>query len=423
MIFEEADVEPRESTTGAPAGQQKSPLAEESGRPLILLEQERRQLMVRDINSKLGDLESNVSRLTAAFGQSQQTINNTLLDIQRRSTRMTADILGLVSRADRDSEQQSAATTALDRRLKAGLTELREQLNQAASALRNQHGRLDQMESGQKTLLKLHDGLAVMSRQQGDAIQGLTQENRQQGRQLQSLGAESRLHAEALQVLGSDSLQHGEAIKALDAGARVQGDALRALTSEAREQLQVNRTHINGLQALYREQKQGLQALVADFDLLADRTNLLTEQLQGLGTEVAQERLWVRKGFKIAGGALAGLVVVMFAVMAYMQWHPVTVPDAVRAELTGLSSQVSKQTAAQQAMAADLQAMQTHIAALGASSDTQSAQIALIQKQVQRSLGVLHRVRKSEAGIQHEVGGLEARMDKVEQVQAAHPAG
>ena len=420
IIFDEADFEPRESATAAPvigsehqSGPAANAPADDGGRSLIVLDQERRLLAVRDINSKLGSLEGNVSRLSAAFGQSQQTINNTLLDIQRRSARMTADILGLVSSVDKNSEQQGQ----LDSRLKAGMNELREQLAQASSSLKAQYGRIDQLESGQKSLLKLHDGLAVMSRQQGDALQSLNQQTHQHGRQIQALGGEARKQAESLQALGNDSLEHAESIKALGIGQRQQSEGLRALTSEARTQLQANRTHIDGLQALHREQKQLLEALTADFEMLTERTSMLADQLLGLSTDVAQERHWVRKGFQYAGGALAAVAVIILAVMAYCQFHPVTVPDSVRTELAGLNTLMSKQTAAQQSMAADMQALQGRVASLGAGSEAQATEIAQMQKEVQHSVSVLHRIRRSEAAINREMSGLEGRMDKVEQAQ------
>jgi len=73
IIFDEADFEPRESATAAPvigsehqSGPAANAPADDGGRSLIVLDQERRLLAVRDINSKLGSLEGNVSRLSAA---------------------------------------------------------------------------------------------------------------------------------------------------------------------------------------------------------------------------------------------------------------------------------------------------------------------------------------------------------------------
>lgn len=419
IMFDEAGFEPLDKAEPLGAADHTGT---EAGGTLIVLEQERQQMAVRDLNGKLGQLESNVSRLSSAFGQSQQTINNTLLDIQRRSARMNADILALTGNVDSNSQQQAQAAAALEARLKAGMKELHEQLGRAGQLLQGQQGRLEQLESGQQSLLKLHDGVAALGRQHGDAIQALSQQTHQQGRQLHALGNEARKQAEALQALGNDSVAHGESIKALNAGQRQQGDALRALTSEAREQLQLNRSNIDGLRALHREQKQALQALAADYTQLNTRTDSLADSLHSLTAEVAQDRQWVRKGFQNAAGALAAVAVVILAVMAYCQWHPVAVPDTVRSQLATLNTLVSRQTAAQQSMATEMLALQGRINAIGASSDAQSTEMAQMQKEMQHSVSVLHRIRKSEAAIHREMSGLESRLGQVEQA-SPKPAG
>jgi chromosome segregation ATPase len=338
--------------------------------------QERRLQMVRDINGKLGELEGSVAQLTAAFGESQHNLGNTLVDLQRRSAHMTADILKLVAQVDKNRNEQGETTAALEAQLQASMGELRRELQGAGAALSSQQGRIDQLENSQKSLLKLHDGLAALGHQQGDAIAGL------------------------------------------DASARQQAQALHALSMEAREQFQVNRTHIDGLQALHREQKQSLQALAADFDLLNDRSQSLAEHLHRLDSVVTVEKAWVRRTFQYVGGGMVAALALVFGVMAYLAYHPVAVPAAVTAQLASINSQVGKQAAAQQAMATDMQNLQGRLATLDASSGAQATQIAQMQKEVQHSLRVLHHIQKSEAAIRREVGGLKGRVDKVEVAHA-----
>lgn len=374
-----------------PSGFPEAAAAEDSGivaqpsadvpASVVLLEQERRQAAVRGIQGKLGDLEGGLTQLRADLGKSQRFLGDNLDELQRRTARITADLLSMARQAESDRTLQGQEAKALETRLSAGLADLREQLLSAANRLQSQQGSLQALAGEQQAL-------AAISSQQGEAIHYLDEQGREQGRQLQSLEQESRR----------------------------QGDVLRSLDKESRQQFRINRSHIDALQNLQREQREQLQELTVAFNALVDQhtgLNLRVDDLQGT---VAAEQVWVRQGFRYFAGALATVALLAILVTCWFAWHPVAAPASVKAQLGTLSAQVAQQSAAQQTMAAQLQSMQGKLASLDNHMIDQSGDIAKLQQEVQHSVTVLKRVRRSEAAIRQQVGRLERRVDGVEQV-------
>jgi chromosome segregation ATPase len=333
----------------------EAPVSDELAAPApetAQLKQERRQLAVRDINAKIDDLEKTMSGLTAAFGQSQEAVSGSLRELQRRSTQVATDIVGVATRMERASRHQEEANQALETRLKGSMAQLREQLGKTGTALEIQQSRIDQLESGQQALQTLHDALAADGRRQ-------TAE-------------------------------------------------LKALTVETREQLQINRTHIEGLNALHREQKHALQGLAGDVDLLSERTNYLADQITSLQIDVAQDRRHTFKRFRTVAWSMGALAVVVFAVMAVLHYHPTTIPVAVKQQIATLTATVDQQAAAQHTLDADVQGIEGQLGALGARVEKQGTQIAAMQTAIDHSTALLQRLQKSEAAVSRRVAGLEA---------------
>lgn len=343
-------------------------------KPTANSEQERRVIAVRDINAKLAGLENNMSQLTDAFGQSQEKLKLSLSDLQLRADKMTADVVRVASRLEQSSQHQADLTKALDQRFTGSVTELSEQIRQANAQAQSQQACLERLESGQDVLQRWHDQLA------------------------------------------SRTTLHGEAIDALSNEARQQELALKALADDTRQQLQINRTHIEGLNALHREQKQALQALCEDFDVLTAKTNLLADQLTNLSVDVAADRRHNRKGFRIVAGALAGVAVLTFGVMAYLHYHPSTIPAAVKAQLAALSTAASQDVARDQALQAGVAGLDDKVTALAGKVDQQGSTIAALQAQSEQSATALQRVQKQQAALQRKVERLQKK------VQQAVPA-
>lgn len=369
----------------------EAPLAaEETSRSLALQEQERRLQAVRDINVKIGELEENIAKLTANFGHSQESLNTSIADLQRRSTQMAADVVGVVGRIDRSAQHHAEATRALDSRVKAAMGELNGRLEQADGSIRNQENWLTQLEASQDALQKLHAELTSTVQQQDQALNTLATE------------AATRFEA------------HDADLQTLHALSTEQQQALGAFAEETRDQIQINRTHIQGLNALHREQRQSLDALRTDFDLLIERTNGLADQLANLAADAAAHRGQTRKNFITVAGAMVATALTTFAVIAYLQYHPTTVPEATKAQLAAMSSTIQQQGQTQQALSAHVQGLQTHVDALDSKVAEQGQQIETMGKAIDRSSALLHRLQKSETTTKQKVGTLEHKVAKLE---------
>lgn len=333
-------------------------------------EHERRVIAVRDINAKLAGLDNHMAQLTDAFGQSQETLKLSLSDLQLRADKMTADVVRVAARLEQSNQHQSDVSKALDRRLTGSLAELGEQFKQADATIQAQQHYLARLESGQDVLQRWHDELA------------------------------------------SKTNLHGEAIDALSNEARQQELALKALADDTRQQLQINRTHIEGLNALHREQKQALQALCEDFDVLTSKTNLLADQLTNLTVDVAADRRVNLKRFRLVAGALAGVTAVTFGVMSYLHYHPSTIPDAVKAQLAALSTAAGQDVARDQALHASVTGLAGKVTALAGKVDQQDSTIAALQAQSDQSAGALQRVQKQQAALQRKVERLQKKVQQ-----------
>lgn len=403
-----------EAVAVAPADEAEATPAEAVGpAKTASQEQERRLLAVRDINAKIGDLEGQIGRLTAEFGQSQQKLSSSLLDLQRRNAKMTAEIVEVVSHIDRNAKDHSEATRALDSRLSHSLSQLREQMGTAGDAIQAQQARLNQLESSQTNLQALHKGLAMVVRQNEAELKAELKsqaEVAQVARQdIDTLGATAQDARNDINALSAAAQETRADLKKVAGAARQTDLELKALTVEAREQLQINRTHIEGLNALHREQKQSLLGLAEDFELLNERTNQLADQLHGLTVDAAEHRRLTSKNFRIVAGSIAALAVVSFALMTWLHFNPSQAPDWVKNQLAALGAGAAQQAAAQGKLGAELEGTQT---AMAVQFEGQQAQIEAMQAATERNAALIQRLQKADANMRQQIKTLQTQVQE-----------
>lgn len=280
----------------APAGAGLLPAsaAPEAARALSV--QERRLQVARDINAKIDSLEADIARLSGAFGESRAQLAASLEALQLRTHAGMADLLRASTRLEAQVAHQDGELRVLDERLSRGVSELGHELGTVTAVLRQQEDRLGELQERHDQLTRLHEHLDRLTAGQ----------------------------ARQLDVLSTDTHRH----------------------------LRLLRTHIDGLGALYREQRQALGMLRDDHDLLAREAAATAAMLAGLATKVTQHEGRTHGRFRLVAAGLATLAVVSLGLIAWFQLHPTAVPETVRTGLAGLSAGLDRQSGQNRALAA-----------------------------------------------------------------------
>lgn len=278
--------------------------------------QERRLQVARDINTKIDALETDIAQLSGAFGQSQETVKAAVAALQLRTQEIMADVLRTGARADENARRQTERLHALDGRLTQGMADLGQQLDRAGTVMHAQHERLQQLQERLETLTRLHAHLDKLS-----------------ARQAQQLDA---------------------------------------LATDTHDQLRLLGTHVEGLSALYREQRSALLALSADHDLLAREAALTAGKLADLNATVTANIGHTRRRFRTIALATGLLAAVSLGLIGYFQLYPSAVPETVKSQLATLHTGLGQQQDSSDALRG---AMTTMRNTLGATLADQSHQL------------------------------------------------
>lgn len=311
---------------------------------------EQRVLAVRDINARIDGLENRIVDLTDAFSQSQEAVKVSVSDLQQRSMQVMADVMRVSVQLEQAARHQTEMTTLVDARLSASVADLGERLDEAAAALTGQQAHLEQIQSSHEALSGLHTWLA-----------GVTQE---------------------------------------------QGDVITALADDTRQQFQLSRTHLDGLSALYREQKLAIATLQTDYRLLETKSLSLTEQLNGLNKVVVTTISRTRKGFRMVAGTVAALAALTLGLIAWFQLYPSAVPETVKAQLAMLTAGLHQQAQSSTELSGDVTQLHTQVATLNGLVKSQHEEIAVMRAESRQMSRTVQDIR----GV---LGNIQQNMDSI----------
>jgi chromosome segregation ATPase len=306
--------------------------------------QQRRLVAARDINAKIGGLEQQIAQLSSRFAQSQASVKSSVSLLQQRTLGMMADLLRVSTRLERNGRRQQEQAQQLEQQLNGSVAELGRRIEQTSERLQLQKTWLGELQDRHETLHRLH------------------------------------LHLEKLTGR--------------------QGQALGILTAETRQQLQITRTHIEGLNALHREQERALLALASDHDLLAIRAARLEAQLSGLSEVVSTNAGQTRQRFRAVAAVLGLVAVVSLGLIAYFQLNRTAMPVSVKLQLAGLSQHLSQQAESGAALGSALEQQTGELRELYTRLQQQQVEIGSLRTQSRQALRAVKTLELELASLQ-----------------------
>ncbi len=360
--------------------------------------QEQRVLAVRDINHQMAALQGRIDSLTDHFGQAQNSVGAQLGGLQERAQSLLAEVMRLSLQLEQTRQEHAATQAALEQGLKS-------RLDSQAGALAAQGQELDQLQARQEQLQQLQGQL---DSRLNSALKALNQELDavggslgQQQVQLEAL-EQSHYALEALhQRLAETSLE--------------QEQALATQAEDQRRQFQVQRTHIDGLSALYREQQQAFTALRQDHGLLSGKTRDLETELASLGQLVSLNEQGNRKGLRLLAGSLAALALLSLGLIGYFQLYPSAVPESVKTQLAQLSLGQSAQQVQGEVITGEVGQLQVQVELLSQQLGAQQQEIRQLRSNSQDMARTVQAVRREVGSIQQNVQSLRQELDTVKQ--------
>lgn len=287
--------------------------------------QQRRLQAARDINARIGSLEREIIRLEKAFSHSQDSVKEGVAQLQQHAVTVMADVMRVSVRVEQHTQQHNTDTRQLEQRLCSTIADLGRSLDHIGKQLQTQQECL-------RLLQERHDAM-------------------------------ERLQAHFDKVSGR------------------QAHCLGVLTTGLRRHSTLTRTHIEGLQALHREQQHALLALTADHDLLAIRSAQMETRLNGLHELVNDSIGETRRRLVTTAGVLGSLALLALGLIAWFQTYPTAVPPAVTQQLSGLSAELSQTSDRGAVHEATLETQSTELRELY--DQLQGQQIAITQLRTQ----------------------------------------
>jgi peptidoglycan hydrolase CwlO-like protein len=308
---------------------------------------QRRLLAARDINVKIEGLEKEIAELGALIAGNQSAVGEAMSDLQGRSASMMADMLRVSHRLEKDRQLQGERQRTLDLRLTGSINELGREIDASAAMLQAQKDSLARLQDSHETLQRLHAHLDKVVDRQGRSL-GILADNTQQ-------------------------------------------------------QLHLTRSHIESLEALYREQQQALLTLSSDHELLTLKSGQLEARVTGIDTVLTESIGATRLRFRRVAAGIAVLAVISLGLITYFQLYPSAVPETVRQQLAGLSSGLSQQSSSSDALRAELGALQASVASLDARLERQADDIANLRGQARQTSRQLQEIHGELAAIKAEL--------------------
>ncbi|MGH8355807.1 MAG: SPOR domain-containing protein, partial [Pseudomonas sp.] len=362
-----------------PAPAQPQPPQAESGKLIILAQQEGAERLARDINTKIDDLEGQLGRLTDLFGLSQGALKLSLESLQGGQASLSGEIQRVAARMEQSSNQQAELTRALEGLFRETLTTLSVQVGRAGDAIRGQQIRLEALASGHAELETQQQSLAASVFEQAQELAVLKSVT------------DEKIHGQQVRI---------ESLRGLQA---TQGEAIRVLDRQLAE-LYRRADELGGRAEGVDERLDGLDSRT---DVLSRRDDELTEQLGGLAVACGEQRQATRKGLRSLAASLAGVAIALAAAITYLQFNPRAIPTAAQEQLEQLSVETHQQADLSGELVGDIQLLRNELRDMGATLDSYGSDMRALHTTL--------------AGVQQDLGGLQARV-KYPDARGALPA-
>lgn len=276
-----------------PAASTPAPVRSDSSTALLPPEaapsplQERRLRAARELDSRIRRLEQETVKLATELDTSRRNAREHLGELQQRSTSLTTEVLRVGARLARQGRDQDGQRRLLDHRLSQGLRELEAALQPLGETLRHQADQLQELQSRHDTLSRLHEHLdRIVTRQ---------------------------------------------------------GRGLDIVAAEFDQRVELLRVSLEGVQALFREQQESQMRMAVEQASLGVVAQALQARLDDARNDISRQHAETRQRLRVLTSLLATLAIAGLALITWCQFHPVTVPDSTRQELTALATGLGQQ--------------------------------------------------------------------------------
>ncbi len=241
-------------------------------------------MTARDINTKMGELEAHFETLTKDFSEAQGDLAATIRSLRSRNARLNKEIEKVGVNASESASKQAKLSSALEQRIQGKLNTLTGGLEEAKEMSVELSNQLELLASAQTAFEAMQQRL------------------------------EKRADAKDLE--------------------------LKALTEASFQKIQANKAHIEGLNALHKDQKSSLTALSEDHDSLTLHVDIIADKVANLELDTASHWRSTRKGFKMVAGVGAGVTIALASTMAWFEINPTSMPEFAKTQMASLSSSV-----------------------------------------------------------------------------------
>ncbi|MFT5716460.1 MAG: septal ring-binding cell division protein DamX [Oleiphilaceae bacterium] len=346
---------------------------QDDSRIIDLPEQDAKILSARDINSKMGDLETHFDTLTKDFSEAQDDLGATIRSLRSRNAKLDKELEKVDLTSSQSALKQAKLSDALEHRIQAKLDTLAGGLEDANESIVEQSDQLKRLSSAQ---------------------------------------------------VGFEEMQN-----LLEKRADDTDEEFKALTRESYQKIQANKAHIEGLNAQHRDQKTSLVILSEENDALKGQVNYLADKVANVELDTVSLKRYTSKGFKIVTGLGVGVTIALVSAVTWFELNPTAVPEFVKTELSELTLSLStldnsvtemKTETAQQSevrtqLMGDVARVKAQFAELEATAATvderDSAQRLALQSQVEKSTAQLGHLTATLASVQMGMDDLKFQVE------------
>jgi len=247
--------------------------------------QDAKLFSARDINSKMGDLETHFEILTKDFTEAQDDLTASIRSLRSRNTKLDKEIEKVGSSSNQSALKQTKLSDALEHRIQAKLDTLGGGLEDANESIVEQGDQLKRLSSAQTAFEEM--------------------QNR------------------------------------LEKRADNNDEELKALTLESYKKIRANKAHLEGLTESHRDQKLSLVGLSEDHDTLKGQVDYLADKIVDIELDTASHKRYTSKGFKIVAGVCASVTIALASAISWFELNPTAVPAFVTTELSDLTQSLS----------------------------------------------------------------------------------
>lgn len=251
--------------------------------------QERRLRAARELDNRIRRLEQETVRLASCLDATRRNTREHLAELQQRSSSLTTEVLRAGARLARQGRDQDEQRRQLDQRLGERLRELEAALAPVGDTLQHLAGQMQELQSRHDTLSRLHEHLErIVSRQ---------------------------------------------------------GRGLDIVAAEFEQRVELLRVSLEGVQALFREQQESQVRMAVEQQAIAVMAQALQSRLDDIRADVQRQHEDTRRRVRMLTSLLVAFALGGLGLLAWCQFHPVTLPASARQQLAALAAGLATQQA------------------------------------------------------------------------------